>query len=228
MESVRAEARSAFRERLARVAGCALLAAALIAPAVAVAQGPVSTGKVVVGGQDQNWGVVYSNSSGTFTLPNAFVVTTPPSPPWLSNVSGSYQWISAASNGSVGNGPVSYTFFTTFSLGAFNPSSVSVVFRCAVDNGFVGYSLNGGPTASAGCGSQANGYQFGATQTLSSGFVSGANTLKFFSTGDGTTDGLVVSVDAVRGTSTVPEPSSLGLLATGFAGLVPMMRRRGR
>lgn len=210
------------------MASVTLVAVLVGTSTIASAQGPVSTGKVVNNGKDQNWSATYTNTAGTTTLANAFVVTTPPSPPWLANVPGSYQWISGASNGSVGGGPVSYTFGTTFGLGSYTPSSVTLVFRCAVDNGFVGYSLNGGPQASAGCGSSANSYQFGSPQTLSAGFVSGTNTLTFYSTGDGQTDGLVVSVDRFSGTSTVPEPSSLALLGTGLMGLVPVIRRAVR
>lgn len=208
------------------------LALGLVAAASpALAQGPASTGASVSGSppQDQNWQVQYTNSSapvgsGFF---NAFVVQSPPGV-WQSNTS-SYKWISAASNGSLGVNPTTYAYQTTFDLTGYDPNSVSLVFRCAVDNIFVSYALNG-TAYTTGCGSQTNSFQFGPVQTLSTGFVSGTNTLTFNSSGDGTTDGLIVSIDRFSGqaTTTTPEPSTMALLGTGLFGIVPMLRRRKR
>jgi PEP-CTERM motif-containing protein len=199
----------------------------LLAPAAARSQtAPANTGASanVVGGVDTRWQVSIDNGVTWF---GAFQVQNPPSPPWEANTS-SYSWISATSSGSGGGG--SYLFRTFFDLTGYDAASASMSFQCAVDNespsGY--FSLNGASYGGT-CGSgSTTGFKFAGMQTVSSGFMSGLNELRFSVTGDNTTDGLVVGNMSLEATSAVPEPTSMALLATGLLGLVPKLRRKFR
>lgn len=205
------------------------LAAALVtlgvtaAPAALSAQFPVSTGSNVVAGVDQAWQVSVNGGSSWF---NAFVVTSPPGA-WQANTA-AYKWISfnAAGSGATGS---PYIFRSTFDLTGYDPTTFGLDFRCAHDN-FVGsYSLNGAAAVLNACGPD-NNFQFGGTNVLNSGYVGGSNTIDFLVNGDNTTDGFLLSVDAVRaqrlGTSVTPEPATMALLATGLVSLTAMRRRK--
>ena len=197
---------------IGRHAAAAML---LLAPATLSAQGPVSTGELNNGTNDLAWMVAVNSNP---FIP-AYLVDPRPSP-WEPNSPGNYLWIGADPSGTLPNGGpgdgsarFAYTYRTMFTGGSVS----AVTFRCAIDNTLRSIMLNGS-LVDAGCGV----FTFGGTGTLS-GFNAGANTLEFVVTGDGITDGLLVSIDQV---TTTPEPSSLALLATGLFGIGVVVRRR--
>ena len=135
------------------------------------------------------------------------------------------RWVSNSSDGSPGNGIV--TFQTTFDLTGFDPASASISGLWGVDN--VGeIFLNGSDT---GIGLL---FGFPAFESLhafaiNSGFISGINTLAFEITDEGPplafrVEGIVGTADAAA----VPEPSTIALLAAALLSLLGLgaMRRR--
>lgn len=193
----------------------ALVAALLVAPCTLVAQGPISTGTTAPGTVDPAWYVVTAPGS----VADAFVLSR------AGGVPGSYGWIAVSPSGSVPGGAAdgnltrfTYIFETSFTGGGITGAT----FQCAVDDGFTSITLNGVVVTGGGCDL----YNVTTNRALT-GFSAGQNVLRFTTTGNGVTDGLLVHFTSFDGEVTMtPEPSSMILLATGLGGVVAVLRRK--
>lgn len=201
-----------------------LLSTAVLAllPSTGNAQPLRSTGVDVTAGRDNRWSV--SNDGGA-TFAAAFVVTNPPGA-WTPNT-GAYSWIGVSASGTGGSG--SYRARTQFSVSAGD--ALSVTLRCTADNSPLGIFINGALAGgSGGCGG-GNSFRLAPAMTFTD-WIMGLNTLEIRWTGDGTTDGALVSIDNVTLSpgvpGVVPEPSTYALLASGLGILALTARRRQR
>jgi hypothetical protein len=200
----------------ARTLRHAIAAAVILVPLNLPAQGPVSTGTTAPGTVDPVWHVV--NPGDPVTLADAFVLSR-------GNVPGSYSWIAVSSDGSLPGGQsdgtfdrFTYMFETTFTGGGITGAT----YQCGYDDGFVSVMLNGQVVQGAGCD------QYNPTNSWTlTGFNAGMNVLRFTSSGNGVTDGLMVHFTSLAGDVTVtPEPASIVLFATGLAGVFGAVRRK--
>jgi hypothetical protein len=147
-----------------------------------------------------------------------------PIPPWVANGPNS-KWVGNNVGGD--SGPTGlYLFRTTFDLTGLDPSTASLSGKWSTDNNGLDILING-----SGTGNTTGFADFGSLHpfTISSGFVSGINTLDFAFYDGGVAAGL--RVDGLDGKadpvpSATPEPCSLALLFVGGAPVVGRLLRR--
>jgi hypothetical protein len=137
----------------------------------------------------------------------------------LTNIPGSYVpnnstslWEWENSNGQPTN--VTLTFQTTFDLTGFNPSTAQIQGTWATDNFGLNILINGVST-----GQTSSGFNSFSSFTITSGFVSGLNTIDFVVQDVG--DVAAFRVGSIFGTASnaIPEPSSF-LMAISATGLI--------
>jgi hypothetical protein len=150
-------------------------------------------------------------------------IATSTIPAWTANTP-TADWISPGSSGDtiwpVGN----YDFRTTFSLSGLNPSSAQLSGLWTADNNAC-FSLNGVvTTACVGFDAFSSLHPF----SITSGFISGINTLDLVVFNGGGPVGTIVEISGTASplSSTVPEPSSLMLIGTGLLAMCGTVRRK--
>jgi hypothetical protein len=162
-------------------------------------------------------------TSQTASPLNMVFVLGAPNGAWLANTAAS-QWIGPdTSDGStIMGGNYSVDYRTMFDLTGFNPATAILTGRWSTDNIGTDIKINGTST-----GNTSSGFSNWFNFTISSGFVSGINTLDFLWTNQGGPGGVRVEISGTANpTGSVPEPSSFGLFVAGLIGLGLIGRRR--
>ncbi len=156
---------------------------------------------VADGGNDAH----YLLSYGAQGTPGMAAIVTLNHPAWLANDSAS-KWISVVNPGTTSINGGGYGYKTTFSLAGFVPSTAQLNFSVAIDNALTNVFLNGVAAGSAFAGFAS----FSSPFTLSSGFVSGTNTLEFGTENQGAGPGAfraTVSATAYTANTNSPLPA---------------------
>jgi hypothetical protein len=150
-----------------------------------------------------------------------------PIPPWVGNDANS-KWITPAAASDHGDdgrpanpfAPI-YTYLTTFDLSGFNLSTVRINGLWGTDDLGLDIRINGLST-----GQTSGGFATLVPFSITSGFISGVNTLAFdLSNTGGNWTGLRVD-DIMATGDPIPEPGTIALFGTGLLGLVARYRQR--
>lgn len=217
-----------LRTLLALVAGMLIAGSAGATPIVIFNTGLDAGGSPLAGGvADPHWSII--DPLGETAAVREPGYPLPPEGPWMANTATS-QWITPDPDGGFGSNSASFTTFTyetTFTLGAFVSASLSGDY--ASDNQTLAIYLNGVPigftpncadsTADVTCFTMFDSF------SVNSGFIVGVNTLRFEVLNGEGPSGLRVEVSGEY--DPVPEPGTLLLLGSGLTGLA-LRRRRSR
>jgi PEP-CTERM motif len=146
-----------------------------------------------------------------------------PIPPYFYGGTSS-AWIGPNNSPSL-DGPVGvYDYQTTFNLAGFNPSTAAISGGWSTDNIGVGIYLNGVDTGNPG--TAFNQFQIGYVPfSITSGFVSGLNTLDFFVNNAAGPTALRVEMTGAAAVAAVPEPETYAMLLAGL-GLIGFIAYR--
>ncbi len=168
-------------------------------------------GLLAPGSVDPHYQLTVS-ADATMPGPAAYVANPIPTGYWLANGPAS-QWIAPAVDQSFPNPPATcnaagnYTYRTKFDLTGFSLPSVVLNGNWAADNSGISILLNGNATGAPGAG----GYGAFSAFTLSTGFVSGINTLDFVINDSGCPSGLRVELSGTGTATTASYSPALGL-----------------
>ncbi|HEX6045640.1 MAG TPA: neuraminidase-like domain-containing protein [Pyrinomonadaceae bacterium] len=133
------------------------------------------------GAVDPNWTVI---RPGTSTPVQTFA-TKIMAGAWLPNRSSS-RWISSKADAATNDLPGTYTYRTSFDLTGFDPTTVQIRMQISVDDELVDVKLNGQSLGLKVSGPGGIPFIMSHGMQISSGFVSGMNTLDLIVTNQGT------------------------------------------
>jgi peptidoglycan hydrolase-like protein with peptidoglycan-binding domain len=147
------------------------------------------------GAVDPHWSIIATPAGPTATDAYATISATsawPIGQAWLRNSDAS-RWVSPQADESIGDAPGFYTYRTKIDLGGYDPASVWLVVRVAVDNALVGAGLNGTALPVS-----AVGFTSFTTFEVTGPFQAGINTLD-----------LIIRNDVTQSNPSQPNPSGL-------------------
>ena len=164
--------------------------------------------------------VIVSTPDGS--IPGVRVATSAngfPIPPWLGDDSVS-AWIGPNSDSALDGATGQFDYRTTFDLTGFTASTAALSGQWSADNAGIDIKINGVSTSQTVA-------SFNAFNSfaVTSGFISGLNTIDFFVRNDGGPTGL--RVEGALTASPVSEPMSLAILGVSLAG-TGLLRRLNR
>ncbi len=133
-----------------------------------------------------------------------------PIPPWLGDDSVS-AWIGPNTDSSLDGALGQFDYRTTFDLTGFNATTAALTGQWSADNAGVNIKINGVST-----GQTVASFDAFNSFAVTSGFISGLNTIDFLVRNDGGPTGL--RVEGALTASPVSEPMSLAILGVGLAG----------
>lgn len=137
---------------------------------------PLSDGQV-----DPHWTITSIPTGSTTAHAYATLNSAPVGTAWIAN-SETSRWISPQSNQATGDPSGSYTYRATFDLTGFDPATVRIISKVAVDDAVQAVRLNG-----QSLGFTATGYAAFTPLTINSGFNANLNTLEFVISNGGST-----------------------------------------
>lgn len=167
---------------------------------------------------DSHYIMAAGSSDGTAGLTPFVVPPGFPIPPWAANTA-TAQWITPKMPEPV-DGPYNYT--TTFSLAGLVASTASITGTLSADDQVVGIMLNGVLVAPP-ITTPDEGYGTLHPFSITSGFVSGINTLEFLTSNNhGNVTGFFADMTGTA--AAVPEPASIALFGIGMTGFLAFRR----
>lgn len=179
-----------------------------------------NTGAALAGGSVDPHYLVIENGNA-----NAVVINTPAVTYFPNNATSTWVWQSADAQPR----NVTRTFTTTFDLTGYDPSTVVISGAWGTDNQGLEIDLNGNNTGIPGLlGVIVANFDHLTTFSISTGFVSGINTLAFVIEDNGGSNAAFRAELSATASLATPLPAALPLFASGLGalGLLGWRRRR--